>query len=428
MSARVVVVGSGYAGLAAAWAASRVGAKVTMLLGSAGASSLGSGAVDDVYWDARVRAAEIAPSALSAPELGEDVRALFDALGGHRIAAAGTPLALLATTAGVLRVACGHDEALLDVRGVAGRTVLLPRVDRAGWDADALARCFEASPDKPEGTRFVACDAPILRFADEERACDADLAARHDDDARLEWLARGLAGVVGDRRGRIAFLLGPWLGLSSARARALSDKVGEPVGEVLSSTAGVAGLRFDAARDALLDKLGARTVVARATRVSPSEQRFAITTTGDPARVDGDAIVVATGGLAAGGLTFSPGDARAGAEGATRVGAAFVLSVEVPGARVTDGCDTGAPSTTHGLVLDDALWPRGAGSSVLERPGLLVGSAGRIGRGIFAAGDVVANRHRTVLQAIAAGIAAGDAAAREALETSNRPVLPLDPP
>jgi hypothetical protein len=429
MSARVVVIGAGFAGVAAAWAAARRGADVTVVAGPAGASSLGSGAVDDVPWDERVRAAAVAGVELVAGAVGEDVAAFFGDLGGYRFPTRGEALPRLATTAGIVRVATGHDEAQLDLGRLAGRTVFLPRVARAGWDADSLARCLEASPIEPDGTRFVACDAPVLRFSDEECASDADLAARHDAKDRLAWLARNLGGALDGARDRAAFLVGPWLGLETSRAAELSALVGAPVGEVLSGTAGVAGLRFDARAERLLGSIGARRVTARATHVRSTERRFAITTDGDPARLDGDLIVLAVGGLGAGGLSFRPADARAGALGAAAPQPAFRLSLDVPEARVTDGHDTGTPSTTHGPVLDEVAWPRAGGSSALERPGVLVGSTdGRIGRGIFAAGDVVAGRRRTVLQAVTSGLVAGRAAAQDATTSDSRNEQPLDRP
>ena len=51
MTRSVVIVGAGAAGLAAAWSARREGRDVTVIVGSAGASSFGGGAVDDVPWE-----------------------------------------------------------------------------------------------------------------------------------------------------------------------------------------------------------------------------------------------------------------------------------------------------------------------------------------------------------------------------------------
>ena len=59
MSRRVLVIGAGVAGLAAAWSAARAGHEVTLLSAGAGASALGGGAVDDVTWESLLRAARV---------------------------------------------------------------------------------------------------------------------------------------------------------------------------------------------------------------------------------------------------------------------------------------------------------------------------------------------------------------------------------
>ncbi len=413
MSGRVIVLGGGFAGLAAAWAAHRAGARVTCVAGKAGASGLGSGALDRLPWDERERAASLLGVALTAEPTPDGVASFFEALGGYVLAPAGARPLLSATVAGILRTSAGLDDALLEVGALEGRRILLPRAARSGWDADSLVRALNASEHRPAGVAFEACDAPVLRYRDEERAADGELAARHDDQARLEWLARELRAAASRAGGDVAFLLGPWLGVAQGRARDLSARVGAPVGEILSGTAGVAGLRFEARRDALLAGMDARSVHARATRVQPTDTRFAISTDGDPGRVDGDAVVVAIGGLAARGVVFQPADHGAGDEGADSLDSAFRLGVKIPGARVTDGRDTGVPSSMHGRVLDDVAWPGVDGAGVLERAGLVVGARdGQVARGIFAAGDVVAARPRTVLESVAAGLVAGAAAAR----------------
>src|SRR5690606_18431968 len=65
MSRRVVVVGSGIAGLSAAFAARKAKATVTMVLGRPGATTLTSGALDDIEWE---RAKSSPASALAANE------------------------------------------------------------------------------------------------------------------------------------------------------------------------------------------------------------------------------------------------------------------------------------------------------------------------------------------------------------------------
>src|SRR6185295_18811801 len=92
----------------------------------------------------------------------------------------------LATMAGRIRPARGRDRALLDLAPLEGAVVLVPRADRATWDADALAATLASDPfGRARKIAFHAIDLPVLRYDDEHRIGDADLAARHDDDARL---------------------------------------------------------------------------------------------------------------------------------------------------------------------------------------------------------------------------------------------------
>src|SRR6188474_3442074 len=97
---RVVIVGAGAAGTAAAWAAAQRGAEIRMFDPAFGASSLGGGAVDDRPWEEVERAAEVLGMSARAGALPESVRAFVDALGLWQLAADGDDLCRLATEAG----------------------------------------------------------------------------------------------------------------------------------------------------------------------------------------------------------------------------------------------------------------------------------------------------------------------------------------
>ena len=207
MSAHVVVIGAGAAGTAAAWAA-RPNAKVTIVDGGVGATSLTSGAIDDQPWDQLVRAAKTLGEAPKLQPIPSSTAAFAAELGLWSLATEGSS-PLVATTGGWVRPARGLDRSLLDLRSLIGRRVLLPRADRPGWDADSLARAFAAEAPVELGLTFEAVDATVLRFEDERRIADAEIASRTDDPARLAWLATEL-GRTRDRLGeRIAFLRGP---------------------------------------------------------------------------------------------------------------------------------------------------------------------------------------------------------------------------
>lgn len=390
---RVVVVGGGAAGVAAAFAASRAGARVTLVSAGAGATSFGGGAVDDVPWDR-------APA--SASELRADLAAFVAELGAWHV---GERRALVATGAGVLRSARGRDLGVLDLAPLEGASVGLPRVDHAGFDADALARGLGDEPRaRGLGLRFEAVDADVLRFAHERLASDVDLAAAHDDDARLAWLAERLAPVA---KGRRALLVGPWLGLARARAAELSAMLGVAVGELAAVVDAPFGARFDAAAARLLD---ASSVDRRGARVASVEAR-----TGEVRLASGevlgcDAVVLATGGLIGGGLELS----RA-VEGG-RAEAPFVAPLASGVALAAFGEPLDSISTPWGLALDEMGRDgrdvfAAVGLATLE-DGRARGRDGRAVERLFVAGDARADRPRTLLEAVASGLVAGEAAAR----------------
>ncbi len=208
----VVVVGGGVAGAAAAVAAAGGRARVTLLDGGTGASTLATGALDALPWqsDARCSPAESPTDGLRTPQPDSSPhrRVMLDALGGYAVPDCG---ALLVTTGGIARRADGHDAALLDLRPVSGRPVGVVRCDRPGWDADMLAAAW--------GESFVAIDATVLRYVDERTLPDADFASRCDDEARLAWLGERLRESLARAPSSLgALVVPPSLGIDRARA------------------------------------------------------------------------------------------------------------------------------------------------------------------------------------------------------------------
>ncbi len=411
MTRSVIVIGAGAAGVAAAWSACRRGVKVTLVSKGAGASSLGGGAVDDGPWERIARAARDLGTEPIAGELDADVVNFSSALGLWTLPAPGTPRPRLATVAGLVRPARGHDRALLNLELLRGTTVLLPRVDRAGWDADAIAAGLSDDPfSRSRELRFVAIDAPILRFLDEGRIADADLAARHDDDTRLGWLGERLREAVvasegpGIRAGGV--LLGPWLGVEAPRSEELSARAGLPVGEAVMGVGSPAGHRFVSARERLLKALGVTIEIARATSVSFINDRALVACEGEAAPLEADAVILALGGLTGGGVVYAPPDSMADADLPPRAAVPFTLSLS---ADVTLGARAGAlgvTSSLHGPELDLSAWPSGDRPGLLEEVGILCRGA-EAAPGILAAGDVVAGRSRTLLEGVASGVRAG---------------------
>ena len=410
MSARVLVLGAGIAGLAAAFRARRRGLETIVVGAGSGASALGGGAVDDVPWEERLRAARLLGDPMRVHALSPEVVAFSEALGLWDLPADGAPAPLVATVAGRLRPARGRDRGLLDLaRLPEGARVLLPRAPRGGWDADAIATTLEAELlARRAGLRFQAVDIPVLRYADEARIHDGDLAMRHDDPARLAWLAERLReGIATAGEPPSAVLLGSWLGVSEARAEELSSRVGVPVGEALVGIGSAAGLRFDAARDRLLAKLRAEVVTDRAAALRTEGGRVTVTLVrGAP--ITADAVVLATGGLAGGGVVYAPPEHAAGDDLPPRGAVPYRLSVDMPVAFSAGAGQLGVVASMQGPELDVTAWPSSARTGALEAIGVHC-TNGRVAKGITAAGDVVAGRPRTLLEAVASGVRAADA-------------------
>ncbi len=407
MSRRVVVVGAGASGSAAAWAAVAAGATVIVVSDRAGASELASGAVDD----APVTAAAASP-------LEPEIAAFAAALGLWRLGGV-----RLATPAGVVRAARGCDPALLDLAPLAGGRVAVAdlggpspaaRLLASGLAAGAWARatetCFEG----------VLVDPP--RALRETLGSEHELARALERAPSREGLADALTAAS---RAHDGWLLGPGLGLTPATALALRAALGKPIGEVTSRPGGVAGVRFARARDALLSELGVRWIRGRVRSVTARAGGHAVIVEAPPdggrTSIEADAVVLAVGGLVAGGIEL----AAAADPGAP----AFRLGFDAEAALALGGRPLDVVSSLDGADLV-AL-----GRSALERVGVDVLVRGRVRalrslplagavgppvavtttdppRDLWAAGGCVADRPRTLLDAVRTGIVAGGDAAR----------------
>jgi glycerol-3-phosphate dehydrogenase subunit B len=413
MFERVVVIGAGAAGVAAAWAAAQRGAQLRVLDGGPGASALGGGAVDDRPWEELARSAEVLDAPARARPLPEAVHVFAADLGLWQVAADGAPPVRLCTEAGRVRLARGRDRSLLDLEALPrGARVLLPRVERPEWDADALARALEEDAwARSRHITFSAVDADLLKLVGEDRIPAADLASRHEAADRADWLVERLRAALA-RAGRgDALLLGPWLGVREPLAPRVSAALGMPVGEIVAAIGGPAGLRFEAARRRLFDGLGIEIEPQRATVVADDDGDLRVITE-DGRELTADAAVLAVGGVAGGGVVYDPPEHDAGQDFPEQGRVPFRLSLEAAVEMGVRGRRIDVVGSVHGPALDHIAWPVDADPSVLEAVGVRCDGV-RAGPSTWAAGDVIADRPRTLLEAVWSGVLAGVAAAGE---------------
>ena len=405
MRVDAVIIGAGVAGLAAAFASRRDKGRSVIVDGGAGASALSGGAIDDQHWDRWLESADQLQTDLLTPPLPNQVREFARELGLWHLPPEGVSPPMLATRAGAVRPSVGCDRWLLDLSQLPdGATVVLPRVDRAEWDADSLARSLSDDPLASErGLRFEAVNAVVLRYADEKTMSEAELATRHNEPGRAGWLGDQLKTMVDARRAAQrrtdAILLGGWLGtLADPHGLGtIRERAGVLVGEVLTAVGGAAGLRFESARDQMLGRLGVELIQDFAKRLSRNAAGFELDLT-DSARPLSSLrrVTLATGGLAAGGLALTP----PGRRDDTRVveTSAFRLALD------TDLDFEIAPEATasrHGPVLDDCAWPRHDQPGLLEQVGV---RSDALPPGVRVVGDLCADRPRTMLSAIRSGL------------------------
>ncbi len=366
---RVAVLGAGLAGVAAACAARRAGARVVVFTDAPGASTMASGALSG--------------------ELDEDARAFFEVLGGARF---GDGPAVVATQAGALRTARGVDESLLDLTKLVGQTVGVAVTPRLGWDGRAITATLEDQPRARElAISFVPVEVELLRELDEARYPAVDFARLVEDGERLAWTAARIREAL-LRSGATALLTGPWLGATAPIARQLSEAAGAPVGEVTSLPGEAAGRRLASALARALGDAPRRGAVTVGPDLTVAGERF-------------DAVVLATGGVVGGGISFRRTDP-------TVVGGApaHLVATALPEALVAWNDDSAAEV---GAALPSLAWRDDA---VLPRAGIvthdlsvMTSSRAPIA-GLYACGDLRCGEG-TMLGAASSGWRAGRLAA-----------------
>ena len=375
---KVLVLGAGFAGVAAAFAARRAGATVSVVQAGAGASALYAGSVDG----------PALPE--SGPQAGL-LRELAPSL-GLRL----NPQGVVATREGVVRRSRGADAAVLDLAPLAGKVIGLVDVPRDDWDGPLLVRSFaESDWARSTGTRFELIALELLEKSFLRRVSPYDFASSFERAERPAWLGE----VLKNHAGPDAWLFGPWLGVKRELGRELTASVGVPVGEVTSPPGGVAGARFEARRDALLRSLEVDVVAERATGVRQPASGIALVLEGGR-ELTADVLVLAVGGFVSGAVRLS--GALSGAEPA-----GFELALSGLPPIQARGEPVRPVSSLFGVDL------AARGRQLLEHVGLAASRQGQV-RGVarvFAAGDLLGPEPPSVGHALLSGLEAGTASA-----------------
>ena len=369
---KLLVVGAGAAGVAAAFQARLSGADVRLLHDRPGATELYTGVVDVGLWTQ-------ANAEASGPALERFIGALdlWEVSRG----------ALVATNSGVVRPCAGADRAILNLAPFAGRCVGVPKVERDEWDAALLVRALSDSAwTRTTGTRFEVIDVPLLQHGYERRIAAHDFAALHDVAERRHFFCQRL----GNAGSPDAWLSGPWLGTLPETARHIATQLATPIGETTSLPGGAAGARYAVARDRLLRASDVEVRRARVVGVERQGQRWLVNL-GDAETLHADGVVLALGGLISGGLELADSIVQA-------THTCFRLSVAAPVELQMLQRPIDSVSSVHGLDF------AAHGMGVLEKVGAKPAAGSD---GLRLAGDVTASV-KTTLMAVLQGLAAAD--------------------
>lgn len=390
----VVVVGLGLAGLVAATAARAGGARTLVVGRGYGTLRFRPGTIDVLgYWEGRpvempgIRVAAVAaaerrhPYALAGGDLAPALEAVRGAAAAAGLALEGSldGNQLVATAAGTLRPAC-----------------LVPASMRAGWSgADVLVvglagyRDFQpelAAAVLPEaaarrGLRLTArpatIDLPSLR---RRHLGGLELARTFERPEFRREVVAVLRGVLG---GATLVALPAVIGLEGApdAAADLVRGLGVPVVELATLPPSVPGMRLELALAAELRRAGVTLQVGPRVRLFGADGRVEwveLEAPGHPLRIRADRVVLATGGLASGGLEIGLDGAirepAAGLPVSQPVEALFGRAFLEPG---------GHPAGRAGLRVDVDMRPLGAGGVPVYD-------------NLFAAGGLLAHASRAV--------------------------------
>jgi hypothetical protein len=240
---------------------------------------------------------------------------------------------------------------------------------------------------------------------------DGVIARLLDDVGRARALVAELdGGLERWRSTSTALLLPPWLGVVRPLRRVLSEALAMPVGEVATTLAGAAGLRFVHRREALFRELGVTITRARVARFDACVDRVSATLE-DGSLLEARAAIVACGGFVAGGLEIprAASEKEISPSRRTRPTLAFESPQLVVGA---DGRELLTEGSRYGFSTDE-LFASLRAPGLLEKIGVLADDALALISApevpVRIIGDARANGPRTVGAALREGTRAAKA-------------------
>jgi len=397
----VVVVGRGIAGLAAALSARQRGRDVLVLSWSSGASSMMSGALDDL------------PSSQFTLEDGPNSKDVEAFLAAFPLFCFEGPTRLL-TAHGITRSACGRDRSLLNVAGMKNLKIALPRVPRQYWDADLLARSFNSDPwARTNELSFHAVELSTLSAPALLNYPDSDLATEFDSDAFFSNFCASMASLSSDFG---AVLLGPWLGISKPRRDELTGAMNRPVGECTSLVGGTAGLRFEHHSSAVLAKHGIQTRRFRLRSVQVASSSITLHSDSADDTITASSAILATGALISGAIAYCSPEWDAAAEIPERAHPPLRTAFDCPGELRFDGQPVRVPGSLYGLNLEDLSWPSAQQLWKLDHAGLrndqgrVIARDGNVVPRLFTCGEAGEGSAHSAIDAIRTGWRAGNLA------------------
>jgi hypothetical protein len=346
----------------------------------AGASELSSGAFEAPTLDGSLPAASRSQLAAFAKVVGWSL----------------TPKnARVATLGGLLREVSARDTAVLDLAPLNAAKVGVVNLG-SRWECSAewlVASYNESAWAKSQSLEFVVLQGEQWLSA-EERGLPALLLALRLQQPDHPVTASLNAACA--EAGCSAALLPPCVGDSPGAWQAFAERVRLPVGQTLSEVGGLAGLRFERARDELsatAKGLGWDVYSVRLERLTPQaggfEARFS-----DGRTLACRAVVLCTGGIAGGGIVMNEeGGQLAPSFEYASAGVGQPLLAWQSVQRFQVASESGFDVSVGGVRGLEAV---GFGEGIAAQPG------------VFIAGDCIADQPRLGLVAALSGVRAAE--------------------